>query len=158
MQGAQLAFAVAAAVAAGVAAVAFAPAVAVAADDVPADAAAGHAAAAAASDATASVAVWLCQGKPYSSAADIWALGCIMIEAATFELPFRGLSFPELNRNICNAPVRCMRRVCLHSFVISSPPYFCRHCRRMHRQRRTNKGLGCETDMYTLKHAVVEEL
>ncbi|CDJ49113.1 CMGC kinase, CK2 family, putative [Eimeria brunetti] len=46
----------------------------------------------------------LCKGKPYSSAADIWALGCIMIEAATFELPFRGLSFPELNRNICNAP------------------------------------------------------
>lgn len=46
----------------------------------------------------------LCKGKPYSSAADIWALGCIIIEAATFELPFRGLSFPELNRNICNAP------------------------------------------------------
>ncbi|KAL8435265.1 hypothetical protein Efla_002520 [Eimeria flavescens] len=46
----------------------------------------------------------LCKGRPYQAPADIWALGCIMIEAATFELPFRGLSFPELNRNICNAP------------------------------------------------------
>lgn len=46
----------------------------------------------------------LCKGKPYQAPADIWALGCIMIEASTFELPFKGLSFPELNRNICNAP------------------------------------------------------
>ncbi|PFH31570.1 CMGC kinase, CK2 family [Besnoitia besnoiti] len=46
----------------------------------------------------------LCQGKPYQTPADIWALGCIMVEAATFELPFRGMTFPELNRNICHAP------------------------------------------------------
>ncbi|EPR56925.1 CMGC kinase, CK2 family [Toxoplasma gondii TgCatPRC2] len=46
----------------------------------------------------------LCQGKPYQTPADIWALGCIMVEAATFELPFRGITFPELNRNICHAP------------------------------------------------------
>ncbi|PHJ23053.1 cmgc ck2 family [Cystoisospora suis] len=46
----------------------------------------------------------LCQGKPYQTPADIWALGCIMVEAATFELPFRGMTFPELQRNICHAP------------------------------------------------------
>eukprot|EP00070_Physeter_catodon_P037374 XP_028344268.1 serine/threonine-protein kinase Nek11-like [Physeter catodon] len=52
----------------------------------------------------------LCQGKPYQAPADIWALGCILVQAGTFELPFKGSNFLELTRNICHAPAPMLPR------------------------------------------------
>lgn len=42
----------------------------------------------------------LIKNEPYSYAADIWALGCVMYEILSFSLPFSGTTFPEIMKRI----------------------------------------------------------
>jgi len=42
--------------------------------------------------------IW--QGRPYGAACDIWALGCLLHQLATLEVPFRGRSMAQLGRNV----------------------------------------------------------
>jgi len=46
----------------------------------------------------------LCCDSLYQKPADIWALGCIIYELATFSLPFQALTLPELYKKIRYEP------------------------------------------------------
>ena len=42
----------------------------------------------------------LCQGHAYNNKSDIWALGCILYELLTLDVPFRGTNMTNLMKNI----------------------------------------------------------
>ncbi|PHJ25401.1 serine threonine protein kinase [Cystoisospora suis] len=48
----------------------------------------------------------LCAGKPYATASDMWAVGCVLYELATFKTPFHmATSLPDLCYKIQNMPI-----------------------------------------------------
>jgi len=51
----------------------------------------------------------ICEGKPYDSKSDIWALGCILYELATRERTFQGTNLPAVVNKIMNGNVSRIR-------------------------------------------------
>lgn len=47
----------------------------------------------------------LCQERPYSSPADIWAMGCILFEMCALKVPFDADSIPKLVNNITKGKI-----------------------------------------------------
>lgn len=47
----------------------------------------------------------VCQEKPYSWAADIWAMGCILFEMCALKVPFDAPSISGLVQKICRGPI-----------------------------------------------------
>lgn len=50
------------------------------------------------------VQVW--KNKPYSFSSDIWALGCVLFEMCTFNVPFEARSMSELRYKVSRAAQR----------------------------------------------------
>eukprot|EP00667_Euglena_gracilis_P020789 EG_transcript_22573 len=48
----------------------------------------------------------LCQGRPYNNKADIWALGCILVELMSGRLAFEGSTLQELYTKILSCELR----------------------------------------------------
>ncbi|OEH74142.1 NEK kinase [Cyclospora cayetanensis] len=54
----------------------------------------------------------LCKGSPYGPSSDVWAVGCVAFEMATFRTPFhQAKNLADLCYRICNAEIRFPSRV-----------------------------------------------
>ena len=57
----------------------------------------------------------LCQGQAYNNKSDIWALGCLLFELLSLDVPFRGVNMTDLMKKIVsdstpNLPYYCDKR------------------------------------------------
>ncbi|EKX37362.1 hypothetical protein GUITHDRAFT_78167, partial [Guillardia theta CCMP2712] len=46
----------------------------------------------------------ICEGKPYDTKSDVWALGCLLFELVTCKPPFQAANQPQLLKKIVNDP------------------------------------------------------